>query len=469
MIPVVTPDEMKAIDAAAPEPVDVLIGRAGAAVARVALDMLGGAYGRRVVVIAGKGNNGADGRDAAARLCRRGVRVQVADAADGLRAVPACDLVIDAAYGTGFRGEYDGPDAGDAPVLAVDIPSGVNGLNGEASPGAARADVTVTFAALKPGLLLLPGGERAGRIELIDIGLDVSGATIHLVEAADVQAWLPTRPPESHKWRSAVWVVAGSPGMTGAAHLAARAAMRAGAGMVHLGIPGLAGPERPEAGPGRPERPQALPEPPLEAVGRALPEAGWDGTVLGELNRFRALLVGPGLGRAEMTGAAVRALVASAPVPVIVDADGLVALGDAARAADVIAGRAHPTVLTPHDGEFAGLAAGTAPGADRIGAARDLASTTGATVLLKGPTTVVAAPDGRVLLENEGDARLASAGTGDVLSGVVAAFLAQGLGGPEAAAAAAFVHASAGNLGWRRGLVAGDLLDLLPAVLSRLD
>jgi NAD(P)H-hydrate epimerase len=298
---------------------------------------------------------------------------------------------------------------------------------------------------------LWPGSARAGRIELVDIGLEVAGATIHLVEAADVQAWLPARAPDAYKWRGAVWVVAGSPGMTGAAHLCARAAMRAGAGMVRLGVPGL-----------------SVLDPPLEVVGRALPDAGWDGTVLGELQRFRALLVGPGLGRSEATGAAVRALVASAPVAVIVDADGLVALGDAARAAGVIAGRGHPTVLTPHDGEFAGLA-GTAPGADRIGAARELASKTGATVLLKGPTTVVAAPDGRVLVENEGDARLASAGTGDVLSGVVAAFLGQGLDGFEAAAAAAFVHASAGNLGWRRGLVAGDLLDLLPAVLSTFD
>jgi NAD(P)H-hydrate epimerase len=452
MIPVVTPDEMKAIDAAAAEPVDVLIGRAGAAVARVALDMLGGAYGRRVVVIAGKGNNGADGRDAAARLRKRGVLVHVADAADALRAVPACDLVIDAAYGTGFRGEYDAPDPGPAPVLAVDIPSGVNGLTGEAAAGAVQADVTVTFAALKPGLLLLPGAARAGRIELVDIGLDVSGATIHLVEESDVCRWLPARPPESHKWRAAAWVVAGSPGMTGAARLSARAAMHAGAGMVRLGVPGV-----------------DQPDPPLEVVGVPLPSSGWETTVLGDLNRFRALLVGPGLGRTEATAAAVREIVARAPVPVIVDADGLVALGEISSAARVIAGRTHSTVLTPHDGEFAGLAGGNASGPDRIGAVRKLARATGATVLLKGPATVVAAPDGRVLLSNEGDARLASAGTGDVLSGVVAGFLAQGLDGLTAAGAAAFVHAAAGNLGWRRGLVAGDLLDLLPAVLSRLD
>src|SRR3954469_24746537 len=155
MIPVVTPDEMAAIDRAAPEPVDVLIGRAGKAIALRALSMLGGAYGRRVIVVAGKGNNGNDGRDAARRLRRRGARVEVLDAVTlgpGERLAP-CDLVIDAAYGTGFRGEYDAPDPGDALVLAVDIPSGVNGLTGEVGPGAVQADVTVTFAALKPGLL----------------------------------------------------------------------------------------------------------------------------------------------------------------------------------------------------------------------------------------------------------------------------------------------------------------------------
>jgi NAD(P)H-hydrate epimerase len=324
-------------------------------------------------------------------------------------------------------------------------------LTGEVGDHAVEADVTVTFAALKPGLLLPPGAYHCGRIELVDIGLDVGGATIHLVEAADLRAWLPRRDPDAHKWRSAVWIAAGSPGMTGAAALCARAAMRAGAGMVRLGVPGLSEPVAP-----------------LEAVGRVLPAAGWDGAVLSELDRFGALLVGPGLGRAEETRAAVRAVVAAAPVPAIVDADGLVALGDAAAAAEVIAPRRHATVLTPHAGEFAGLA-GTPPGADRIAAVRRLAAATGATVLLKGPTTIVAGPGGRVLLENEGDARLATAGTGDVLSGVVAALLAHGLDGPEAAAAAALVHATAGNLGWRRGLVAGDLLDLLPAALSRFD
>src|SRR3954466_8169413 len=200
---------MAAIDRVAPEPVDVLIGRAGHAIALRALSMLGGAYGRRVVVVAGKGNNGNDGREAARRLRQRGARVEVLDAATlspGERLAP-CDLVIDAAYGTGFRGEYDAPDPGDALVLAVDIPSGVNGLTGEADAGAVQADVTVTFAALKPGLVFHPGRTLAGRVAVADIGLDCSRATVELVEAADVAEWLPERPPETHKWRSAVWVV----------------------------------------------------------------------------------------------------------------------------------------------------------------------------------------------------------------------------------------------------------------------
>ncbi|MBV8385979.1 MAG: NAD(P)H-hydrate dehydratase, partial [Acidimicrobiia bacterium] len=190
--------------------------------------------------------------------------------------------------------------------------------------------------------------------------------------------------------------------------------------------------------------------------------------VLDELDRFHALIVGPGLGRSEEQGDAVRALLERAQVPAVVDADGLYALEDVKRAAEVIGKRTHPTVLTPHEGEFAHLS-GEKLGADRIDAARRLAASTGATVLLKGSTTTVADPDGRVLLSAAGDARLATAGTGDVLSGVIGAFLAQGLDGPRAAAAGAWAHATAAHLGWQRGLVAGDLLDLIPAVLSALD
>ena len=185
MIPIVTPEEMRAIDAGAPEPVEELIDRAGRATAKVALTMLGGAYGRVVNVIAGGGNNGNDGRVAGRYLERRGVKVRVFDAAVRPSVLPGCDLVIDAAYGTGFRGDWIAPDvvsmSGDRPmVLAVDIPSGVDALTGTAGPGVLAADRTVTFQALKPGLIVGDGRQLSGEIEVAAIGLDVSGATQHL-------------------------------------------------------------------------------------------------------------------------------------------------------------------------------------------------------------------------------------------------------------------------------------------------
>jgi ADP-dependent NAD(P)H-hydrate dehydratase / NAD(P)H-hydrate epimerase len=447
-MPVVTPGEMGAIDAAAPEPVEVLIGRAGGAVAHTAVRLLGGTYGRRVVVLTGKGNNGNDGREAARRLRRKGVRVHLVDAADLPEALPACDLVIDAAYGTGFRGEWAAPVVS-APVLAVDIPSGVDGLTGAVPGGALAASRTLTFAALKPGLLLAPGGALAGEVEVADIGLDVSGARIHLVEADDVAAWLPRRPDDGHKWQAAVRVVAGSPGMTGAAHLSSAAAFRAGAGYVTLSSPGV----------------DDDPTAPTEVVGRPLPSARWDQAVIEEADRYGALAVGPGLGTGPDAAAAVRAVVANWPGALVVDGDGLTALGE--TVADVTASRSVPAVLTPHEGEFARLAGGP-PDIDRIAAVRSLASTTGAVVLLKGPATVVAAPDGTVLITTTGDARLATAGTGDVLTGVIAALLAGGVDPLEAAAAGAFIHGRAGAVGWRHGLVASDLLDQLPIVIDPL-
>ncbi|MCA1675641.1 MAG: NAD(P)H-hydrate dehydratase, partial [Actinobacteria bacterium] len=221
------------------------------------------------------------------------------------------------------------------------------------------------------------------------------------------------------------------------------------ASTVRLGIPGV------------PAAPASL-----EVVGRTVPATGWDANVLDELDRMKALVVGPGLGRMEGTRDAVRRLVAEAPVPTVIDADGLFALGSVDEARQVLRSRPEGAVLTPHEGEFARLT-GAKPGPDRLEATRQLARATGATVLLKGSTTIAAEPGGRALISNSGDSRLATAGTGDVLSGVIGAFLAQGLAPLEAAGAAAFVHGAAAQLGWRRGLVAGDLLDLLPVVLNR--
>jgi NAD(P)H-hydrate epimerase len=449
LIPVVTPEEMGAIDAAASEPVEVLIDRAGAAVAQAAVEMLGGTYGRRVVVVAGKGNNGNDGRSAADRLRRRGVRVEVVRADLAPDRLPAVDLVIDAAYGTGFRGTFEAPDAGGALVLAVDIPSGVDGLTGVASGRVLRADRTVTFAALKPGLLFADGLDLAGDVRTVDIGLDVSSASVHLVEAPDVAGWLRDRPVDAHKWQRAVWCIAGSPGMTGAAHLAAAAAQRTGAGYVRLSSPGVADD----------------PLRPTEAVGHALPPEVWTPEVGHDAHRFGAFVIGPGLGRSEEVSTGVRALLRELAPPVVLDGDGLSNLGS--RAIRFLTSRRDPLIITPHDGEFERLA-DVSPDPDRIASARLLARETGAVVLLKGSTTVVAAPSGDTLLSASGDSRLATAGTGDVLAGVIGALCASGVDPFHAAAAGAFIHGVAGTLGWRRGLVAGDLVELLPEAIDRI-
>ncbi len=449
MQPVVTVAEMQAVDADAPEPVEELIARAGAATARAALDLLGGAYGRRVVVLAGPGNNGADGRAAADLLRRRGVRVEVL----GLDAVPArlpaVDLVVDAALGTGISRPWEAPDPGGTPVLAVDIPSGVRGDDGTVLGSALPATATVTFAAHKPGLLLGDGARLAGRVRCVDIGLDVSRATIHLVDDDGAATVLPDRPLDAHKWKRAVLVVAGSPGMTGAASLAAEAAQRSGAGMVRLASPGVGHPS----------------DVAREVVTVQVPETGWAEALLDGAGRDHAVVVGPGLGTSMATRHQARTLVAGLDRPVVVDGDGLTALGRDAAA--VLAGRRAATVLTPHDGEWERLT-GRRPGADRIAEVRSLAAATGAVVLLKGPTTVVGAPDGAVRLVTSGDARLATAGTGDVLAGLVAALLAGGVPALDAAAVGAHVHGLAGRRCAPVGTVAGDVVAALPAVLGDL-
>jgi NAD(P)H-hydrate epimerase len=467
VIPIVTPEEMRAIDAAAPEPVEELIDRAGRAAARVALAMLGGAYGRVVDVVAGGGNNGNDGRTAGEYLSRRGVMVRVIDAAACPPELPPCDLVIDAAYGTGFRGRWVAPRivtlAGERPmVLAVDIPSGVDALTGAADDGVLAADRTVTFQALKPGLLFGAGRGLSGDVTVVDIGLDVSSARRHLVGRDDVAAWLPERRSDAHKWHGAVRVVAGSPGMLGAGRLCAAAAARTGAGLVALSSPGLDPGAR------------------SEIIQRRIPAAAFADDVLDDLDRFDALAIGPGLGREPDTITSVRRLIAEAPLPVVIDGDGIFATawdpeetaggssaGPPLRAAALLASRTHPTVITPHDGEYA-LLTGAPPDADRVAAARELASHLGVVVLLKGPTTVVADPDGAVLVVDHGDERLATAGSGDVLTGMIAALLAADVEPRLAAAAAAWLHADAAALGPRRGLLAGDIVELMPRALAGL-
>jgi hydroxyethylthiazole kinase-like uncharacterized protein yjeF len=454
---VLTRDEMRAADAAALATTshETLVERAGTAVGHAALRLLGGAYGRRVVVVAGKGSNGADGRIAASFLAGRGARVRVVEAADlgDGEALPPCDLVIDGAYGTGFRGSYDAPRVPvEAVVLSIDIPSGVDADSGEAPGDAVQADRTVTFAALKPGLLQSDGAVCSGLVEVADIGIGFPTPQALLIEDADV-ALVPARPRQVNKWTTAVGVAAGSPGMEGAAILCSRGAMAAGAGMLRLGSPG---------------NPSAAW--PTEAVRMQLPADGWASAFLDATAKCKAVVIGPGLSTAESAAQEIREVIAAVPVPLVIDADALGALGGVAGARTLFEKRSAPSILTPHDGEYARIT-GAAPGPDRLAAARALARATGAVVLLKGPLTAVAAPGGEapdVLLAAAGGPALATAGSGDVLSGIIGAFLARGLPAPEAAALAAHVHGRAAALGPAEGLVAGDLPELVAELLSEL-
>ena len=440
MIPIVTPAEMRVIDASANEPIDVLIERAGWHVARRARAMLGGVYGRRVLALAGPGNNGADARAAARVLTAWGAHVTVLPPDVG--SLGEADLVIDGAFGTGMNRPYEPPsNDADVPVLAIDTPSGVDGLTGAVNGAALAADHTVTFAALKPGLLVSPGANLVGEVEVVDIGLDTTGAAAWLVEEHDVATWLPLRLRDAHKWTRSVFVVGGSGGMYGAPLLASQAALRSGSGIVWCGLPG-----------------QLAPGIASEVVFRELPGNGWSAAALSDVERFGAVALGCGMDVDVATE--VTAFIAECPVPVVVDGGAIRGLGQGVTLNPSV-------VLTPHDAEFEALA-GSRPGQDRFAAARALAASTGATVLLKGPTTIVASPDGTCLAANAGDQRLATAGTGDVLAGIIASLLAAGLAPPRAAAAGAWLHGRAGQTQAAAGFVASDLMQGLRVVLADL-
>jgi NAD(P)H-hydrate epimerase len=480
----------------------VLMERAGRAVALAARRLAGGTYGRRIAVVCGKGNNAGDGFVAARLLASWGAApvVVLLDRADALRGdartnfarlglVPVAgpgdlartlrraDVVVDAIVGTGFRGSLE-EVAGEAvgaignaglPVVAVDIPSGVDGATGRVEGPAVRATTTVTMAALKTGLVLAPGCEHAGTVEVADIGIgdEHIDAGIFLPEEADVAALLPARPLTAHK-RSVgtVLVVAGSVGMAGAAVLSAGGALRAGAGLVTVAT----------AASLLPQIVAAVVEAttlPLPETDRGSIDAGAAQAVLERAGSMDAVALGPGLTTHPATVQLVRRLVAGLDRPLVLDADGINAVSPADR---TLPGRRdRPTVLTPHAGELARLLSTSSGevGTDRVGAARAAAGRTGAVVLLKGFPTVVAGPDGDTVVVPTGGPALATGGTGDVLTGVVAALLASGLDPLAAAGGGAWIHGTAGDevaaARGVRGSAAGDLLEALPHVLRRLE
>ena len=426
---------MRVIDATSPEPEQLLIERAGYAVANAALRMLGGGYGRRVNVIAGKGNNGQDGLVAARLLQRRGVRCELHE--PNSEPTARADLVIDAAYGTGLRDTWKPPNQPTCPVLAVDIPSGVDALTGTNS-GSLQADRTITFGALKPGLILEPGASQAGKVEIAPLGLQIPTSKMNLITDQDLREPLSQRSATDHKWTNALRIIGGSPGMTGAAELATHGALRAGSGIVVVSSP-TADLSRHEL--------------PTEAVTKPLTETEWAAEALADLERFAGLLIGPGLGSDPHTLAEAAKLIEQAPVPVIIDADGLTAV---ATHPQCIKNRRHPTVLTPHDGEFKKLT-GASPTSDRCADVRNAAKN--CVILLKGPTTIVCDPNGDLTFIRSGDQRLATAGSGDVLAGIMGALISY----PQthlAAAAAAHWHGRAAQLA-KPGMTASDLPPLL--------
>jgi ADP-dependent NAD(P)H-hydrate dehydratase / NAD(P)H-hydrate epimerase len=469
VLPVLTVDEMRAADNAAIAALgdkarssgsdyDVFIQRAGAACARAAMQMMGGAYGKRVIVIAGKGHNGDDGRVAAAHLRERGASVTICDAAEMDNVFideRNADIVIDAAYGIGFRGTWNPPVVFDVPVLAVDVPSGLNANTGIAEGPVLPADRTLAFGALKRGMLFHDGPQLCGHVEVHDVGIDamahLDNIGVYLMEASDAMHWLPHREHDAHKWTHSLRVVAGSAGMTGAAALVCASAMRAGVGIVHSSM--------------RDGDAMAQLALPTEVVHRALPATNWAAAITSDIHRFDAMVIGPGLGRGDDVATEVRSVLAATTLPTVIDGDGLGASVDAHGDVSTLSSRDGITVLTPHDGEFSALG-GNAHDIDRIATTQEVARTTNATVLRKGPTTVVAPPQGPVFLVASGDNRLATAGTGDVLSGVIGAFLARGMEGSTAAAAGAMVHGLAGAICMSDGTIARDVVSGVGEVLS---
>lgn len=460
--PLYTADEMRAAEArypGFPETAPELMERAGTQTARAALELF--PTEQRWTVVCGGGSNGGDGRIAARELEAAGRKVRIVDATSGDTDLGEPDVILDALFGTGFSG-VPRPEATEligrmndsgAHVLAVDLPSGVDASTGEVAGAAVRADATVTFHGRKIGVVVAPGRFHAGAVLVADIGL-AHADTQHRLVGPDVLDVVPRRHEEDNKYTSGhVLVVGGSRGLTGAPQLSALAAMRADAGYVTVAAPASALP--------------VLEQRLLEAVKRPLPET--DGLVaaaaadvaLELAEKAGAIAIGPGLGRGAGPTEVVRRVLAEAMLPAVVDADALFELEPGEWPA--------PRVLTPHEGELAGLLGKESKevAAHRLACVLEACERFRCVVLLKGADTLVAAPGGGVLVVALGLPSLATAGTGDVLTGIVGAFLAKKMEPQLAAAAAAAAQQLASvEAPQRAGLIASDLIDVLPRVLA---
>jgi ADP-dependent NAD(P)H-hydrate dehydratase / NAD(P)H-hydrate epimerase len=465
-----------------------LMEKAGSAVADAAARL----SGRRVMVVAGPGNNGGDGFVAARILAERGFEARlclVGDRArlkgDAARAAERwtgavepvspttlsdCDVIIDALFGAGIDRALEGlprtmieaMNASGVPVVAVDLPSGINGTSGAVMGLAVKASRTVTFFRRKPGHLLLPGRLHCGPIDVADIG--IPARVLETIKpqtfANDPALWGPAFPiprPEGHKYsRGHAVVVSGALSTTGAARLAARGALRAGAGLVTIASPRDALIVNAAAS--------------LAVMVRPVDGAGELADFLADKRR-NAVVLGPGGGVGLAMRDAVRTVLQSEAAAVL-DADALTSFADQPEAlfADIRARGRHNTVLTPHEGEFARVFSKISQSPEVFGKlerARAAARASGAVVLLKGPDTVVAAPDGRACIADNAPPYLATAGAGDVLAGMIAGLMAQGMPAFEAASAAVWLHGEAASA-FGPGLISEDLPEALPGVYRRL-
>jgi ADP-dependent NAD(P)H-hydrate dehydratase / NAD(P)H-hydrate epimerase len=453
--PLLTADETRRAEEAHEGPLEELMERAGIAVAQVVLERFPG----RVAVVCGAGNNGGDGRVSARVLREAGRDVTLVD---GFGELGEPDVIVDAILGIGLReapredvarmiGLINGAGK---PVVAVDVPSGVNASTGEVPGAAVRATVTVSFGAAKVGLAIAPGRFHAGSVHVASIGLAVA-AHEHALVPASALGEIPRKTAESSKYRAgSVLIVGGSPGFTGAPMLTALAAFRADAGYVTVAAPESALPAL-EARLLEVVK-RGLPE---DAAGRLLPRAA--DSVLEAAAKADVVAIGPGLGRSDGTRELVRVLLERLEVPVVLDADALWGLEPFERRP--------PTVMTPHAGELSRLLGVESREIDthRLESVRRAASLFGSVVLLKGADTLVTAPREGVLVAAYGAPSLATAGTGDVLTGIVAAVLAKGVEPRFAAAAAAVAHGLASRLVENQvGLMASDLLPGIQRALA---